>query len=83
MIVSLQPLREKCSNTEFFSDPYFPLFGARVQENVYQKKTLYLDTFHAVNMSRAFNSIFSRQKNFQEFPPYSLATSPWLLTFLL
>ena len=53
-------LREKCPNTEFFSGPYFLIrteygdlrskfpYSVRIQENTDQKKTPYLDTFHAV-----------------------------------
>ena len=38
------PLCEMCSNTEFFSGPYFP-------EKYRPEKTPYLDTFHAVPFS--------------------------------
>ena len=50
------PLREKYPNTEFFSGPYFCAFGlntespysVRMRENTNQKKTPYLNAFHAV-----------------------------------
>ena len=41
------PLRGKCPNTEFFLARIF-LYSVRVQENMGQNKTSYLDTFHAV-----------------------------------
>ena len=41
------PLRGKCPNTEFFLVRIF-LYSVRVQENMGQNKTSYLDTFHAV-----------------------------------
>ena len=39
--------REKCSNTEFFSGPHFPVFGLNTGK--YEpEKTLYLDSFHSM-----------------------------------
>ena len=51
-------LREKCSDTEFFSGSYFPafemntetLYSVRMRRNTDQKKTPYLDTFDAVGI---------------------------------
>ena len=40
-------LREKCPNTEYFLLRIF-LYSDGIQENTDQKKTPYLDTFHAV-----------------------------------
>ena len=51
-------LREKCINTEFFSSPYFPVYGLTVfvfSPNTGKygpEKTPYLDTFHAVVFRR-------------------------------
>ena len=54
------PLREKCSNTEFFFGRFFPSFGLnteryevslRIQSKrgkIRTRKTPYLDTFYAV-----------------------------------
>ena len=39
--------REKCPNTDFFSGPYFSVFGLNT-EKYGPQKTSYLDTFHAV-----------------------------------
>ena len=44
---ALQPLHEKCPNTEFFSGPYFLIFGLNTGKYG-PGKTPYLDTFHAV-----------------------------------
>ena len=43
----------KCPNTEFFSGPYFPVFGPNAGKYGLEE-TPYLDTFHAVykNVSR-------------------------------
>ena len=50
-------LREKCPNTDFFSGPYFPVFGLNTEryavfspnaEKCGPEKTPYLYTFHAV-----------------------------------
>ena len=38
-------LREKSPNMEFFSSPYFPLFGRKYKP----EKTRYLDSFYAVS----------------------------------
>ena len=38
------PMREKCPKYGVFAGPYFPAFGP--------KKTPYLDTFHAVYLSK-------------------------------
>ena len=40
-------LREKCPNTEFFLVRIF-FYSVQIQENTDQKKTPYLDAFHAV-----------------------------------
>ena len=40
-------LREKCSNTEFFSGPYFPVFSPNTGKYG-PEKTPYVDTFHAM-----------------------------------
>ena len=58
-IIDTNSLRKKCPNTEFFSAPYFPVFGLNMEtyavniriqfENTDQKKPPYLDIFHKVN----------------------------------
>ena len=40
-------LHEKCTNTEFFSGQYFPVFSPNTGKYG-PEKTPYLDTFHAV-----------------------------------
>ena len=42
-----EALREKCSNTKFFSGPYFPVFSPNTGKYG-PEKTPYLDAFHAV-----------------------------------
>ena len=44
-------LHEKCPNTNFFSGPYFPVFGLNT-EKYRPEKTPYLDTFHAMSKSK-------------------------------
>ena len=48
------PLREKCPNTEFLLVRIF-LYLDWIQENTYQKKNPYLDTFHAVFKTQQTN----------------------------
>ena len=43
-LLKTNSLREKCPNTLLRISPY----SVGMQENTNQKKTLYLDTFHAV-----------------------------------
>ena len=43
-------LRGTCPNTEFFSGPYFPVFGLNTGKYG-PEKTPYSDTFHVVNTS--------------------------------
>ena len=43
-----EPLREKCSNTEFFSGPYFTVFGLNTGKYG-PEETPYFNTFHAVS----------------------------------
>ena len=51
----LYTLREKCPNTEFFSGPYFPVFGLNTGKYG-PEKTSYFNTFYAV----IFNGIIQR-----------------------
>ena len=45
-------MREKCPNTDFFSGPYFPVFGlpTEIYGVKYGPEIKYLDIFHAVHM---------------------------------
>ena len=42
-------LREKCTNTEFFSGPYFPVFSPNAKKYG-SEKTPYFDTFYTVSI---------------------------------
>ena len=51
----LGTLREKCSNTEFFSGPYFPVLGVNTGKYG-PEKTLYFDIFHEVALRMSLKS---------------------------
>ena len=74
-VYSKLSLHEKCPNTEFFSGPYFHVFGlntdrdllrkspylVRVRETKDQKKTPYLDTLLTVPVKYQRWSLFLQE----------------------
>ena len=57
------PQREKSSNTEFFSGPYFPIFKLSTVKYG-PEKTLYPDTFHAVWLYHIFHKFLTSTNHF-------------------
>ena len=55
----------KVSKQGVFSGTHFPVFGLRKQENTDQKKTQYLNTFHAVVIKKLSWVVFILRNNYR------------------